>query len=59
MFVPAPATSKDMCRFHSIDYIDFLNRVTPNNANDFQQFFQQYNVMEDWYYKLEGFFFDC
>lgn len=49
MYVPAPATSKDMCRFHSYDYIDFLNRVTPSNSSEFQQFFQQYNVMEDWY----------
>ena len=48
MFIPAAATAKDMCRFHSLDYIDFLQRVTPNNADEFSKFFQQYNVMEDW-----------
>lgn len=49
MYQPASATFKDLCRFHSYDYIDFLNRVTPSNANEFQQFFQQYNIMEDWW----------
>ena len=39
----------DMCRFHSLDYIDFLQRVTPNNVDEFAKFFQQYNVMEDWF----------
>ena len=48
MYIPAPATANDMCRFHSVDYIDFLQRVTPNNVNEFQQYFQQYNVIEDW-----------
>ena len=49
MFIPAAATPKDMCRFHSLDYIDFLQKVTPHNADEYSKFFQQYNVMEDWY----------
>jgi hypothetical protein len=48
MYVPAAATAADMNRFHSSDYIDFLQRVTPNNLEEFARFFQQYNVMEDW-----------
>jgi histone deacetylase 3 len=48
MYIPATATANDMCRFHSQDYIDFLQRVTPRNVNQFSKFFQQYNVMEDW-----------
>lgn len=47
MFIPATATANDMCRFHSQDYIDFLQRVTPRNVDQFSKFFQQYNVMED------------
>jgi histone deacetylase 3 len=47
MYIPAPATPKDMCRFHSLDYIDFLQKVTPNNVEEYSKFFQQYNVMED------------
>jgi histone deacetylase HOS2 len=50
MFIPAAATPKDMCRFHSLDYIDFLQKVTPHNADEYSKFFQQYNVMEDWYF---------
>jgi len=52
MYKPASATFKDLCRFHSFDYIDFLNRVSPNNLNDFQHFFQQYNIMEDWWVRV-------
>ena len=47
MFVPAAATHDDMCRFHSQDYVDFLQRVTPHNVDEYSKFFQQYNVMED------------
>lgn len=47
MYIPALATAKEMCRFHSQDYIEFLERVTPRNVDQFQQYFQQYNVMED------------
>lgn len=47
MCIPALATASEMCRFHSQDYVDFLQRVTPRNANEFSKFFQQYNVMED------------
>ena len=50
MYIPAAATPKDMCRFHSLDYIDFLQKVTPHNADEYSKFFQQYNVMEDWYF---------
>jgi histone deacetylase 3 len=47
MYVPAPATADEMCRFHSQDYVDFLQRVTPNCVEEYSKFFQQYNVMED------------
>ena len=49
MYVPASATAKDMCRFHAPDYIEFLSRVTPANIEEFSKYFQQYNVMEDWF----------
>jgi len=47
MYIPPTASSSDLRRFHADDYIDFLSRVTPNNANDYAKYFQQYNVMED------------
>lgn len=52
MYKPASASFKDLCRFHSYDYIDFLNRVTPGNLGEYQQYLQQYNIMEDWYTNL-------
>jgi histone deacetylase 3 len=47
MYLPSAASRADMCRFHSEDYIDFLQKVTPSNVEEFAKFFQQYNVMED------------
>lgn len=35
IYRPHPATDQEMIQFHSADYIDFLKRVTPDNANDF------------------------
>jgi acetoin utilization deacetylase AcuC-like enzyme len=34
MYIPALATPKEMCRFHSQDYIEFLERVTPKNVDE-------------------------
>lgn len=47
MLIPAACDLSDMCRFHSQDYIEFLQRVTPRNVDQFSKYFQQYNVMED------------
>jgi histone deacetylase 3 len=47
MYIPSMATCNDLKRFHSDDYINFLSRVSPNNANEYAKFFQQYNIMED------------
>jgi acetoin utilization deacetylase AcuC-like enzyme len=33
---PARATFEDMTRFHSDEYINFLRRITPEKAADFQ-----------------------
>ncbi|KAI6183962.1 Histone deacetylase [Aphelenchoides bicaudatus] len=33
---PAKATALDMMRFHSTDYINFLQRVTPSNAEQYE-----------------------
>lgn len=45
---PAKATALDMMRFHSPDYINFLQRVTPSNAEKYEKYFSKFNIGEDW-----------
>ncbi|KAI6228233.1 Histone deacetylase [Aphelenchoides besseyi] len=44
---PAKATALDMTRFHSPDYISFLQRVTPSNAEQYEKYFSRFNIGED------------
>ena len=44
---PKKASVKDMTRFHSDEYIDFLCRVSPENMQEFQKQQHKYNVGED------------
>lgn len=44
---PPRATVKEMTKFHSDEYIDFLYRVTPENMNDFPKHQHKFNVGED------------
>ncbi|OBS65395.1 hypothetical protein A6R68_06058 [Neotoma lepida] len=37
----------DMCRFHSEDYIDFLQRVSPTNMQGFTKSLNAFNVGDD------------
>ncbi|KAJ1672890.1 histone deacetylase, partial [Spiromyces aspiralis] len=43
----APATRHEMTQFHTDDYVDFLYRVTPENAHKFHRELTKYNVEED------------
>ncbi|KAI9500994.1 histone deacetylase [Coemansia spiralis] len=43
----APATCQEMTQFHSDDYVDFLNRVTPENSGQFQRELAKYNFEDD------------
>ncbi|KAJ1737701.1 histone deacetylase [Coemansia sp. Benny D160-2] len=43
----APATCQEMTQFHSDDYVDFLHRVTPENASQFQRELGKYNFEDD------------
>ncbi|KAJ2787071.1 histone deacetylase [Coemansia interrupta] len=43
----APATCQEMTQFHSDDYVDFLHRVTPENASQYQRDLSKYNFEED------------
>lgn len=38
---PTPATFKEMTKFHSDDYIEFLNRVSPDNSQEISKYQQK------------------
>ncbi|KAG8194392.1 hypothetical protein JTE90_011006 [Oedothorax gibbosus] len=47
VFRPYHASRQDMCRFHSEEYIDFLQKVTPQNIQAFNKSLSHFNVGED------------
>ncbi|KAL0208796.1 hypothetical protein P9112_011383 [Eukaryota sp. TZLM1-RC] len=47
LYRPPLASSKDLSRFHSDDYINFLSRITVDNASSFEQMLNAFNVGED------------
>ncbi|KAJ3331724.1 histone deacetylase [Blyttiomyces sp. JEL0837] len=44
---PTPATFSEMTKFHSDDYIDFLQRVSPDSIDEVAKHQHKYNVGED------------
>lgn len=42
-----PATRGEMTQFHTDDYIDFLQKVTPDNMDSFMREQGKYNVGDD------------
>lgn len=47
MYKPYRASQHDMCRFHSEEYVNFLQRVTPMNLQGFTKNLQMFNVGDD------------
>jgi histone deacetylase 1/2 len=49
MFIyrPARTTPREMTKFHTDDYINFLRTVTPDNMNEFAKQLARFNVGED------------
>ncbi|KHJ81778.1 histone deacetylase family protein [Oesophagostomum dentatum] len=41
------ASSMDMRRFHSKEYVDFLERISPACAEQYENLFAQFNIGED------------
>uniref|UniRef100_A0A915ELD7 Histone deacetylase domain-containing protein n=1 Tax=Ditylenchus dipsaci TaxID=166011 RepID=A0A915ELD7_9BILA len=37
----------DLHKFHSPEYVQFLKRVSPANAEQFESFFHKFNIGED------------
>lgn len=47
VYRPYRASTHDMCRFHSEDYVEFLQRVSPQNIQSFTKSLSAFNVGED------------
>ncbi|KAK2158305.1 hypothetical protein LSH36_173g05060 [Paralvinella palmiformis] len=47
VYHPYRASAHDMCRFHSDEYIDFLQRVTPQNIQNYTKLLSLFNVGDD------------
>ncbi|ORX39058.1 hypothetical protein BD324DRAFT_618380 [Kockovaella imperatae] len=47
IFRAKPATKREMSQFHTDEYVDFLHRITPDNANQFAKEQVKYNVGDD------------
>ena len=47
IFKPFPARDKDMCRFHSDDYVEFLRTITPETQQEQLRALKRFNVGED------------
>eukprot|EP01104_Vermistella_antarctica_P018649 TRINITY_DN6995_c0_g1_i2.p1 TRINITY_DN6995_c0_g1~~TRINITY_DN6995_c0_g1_i2.p1 ORF type:complete len:410 (-),score=74.25 TRINITY_DN6995_c0_g1_i2:607-1836(-) len=47
VYRPHTATVEQMIEFHGEDYVDFLQRVTPNNVYRFTEELRRFNVGED------------
>ena len=47
IFRAKPATKREMSQFHTDEYVDFLNRVTPDNVDSFVREQAKFNVGDD------------
>ncbi|RPD81729.1 histone deacetylase [Lentinus tigrinus ALCF2SS1-7] len=47
IFRAKPATKREMTQFHSDEYVEFLNKITPSNMNSFIKEQHKYNVGDD------------
>jgi len=48
LYRPFRATAQDMCRFHTEDYINFLQGVTPQSVHEYTKNLSVFNVGDDW-----------
>ncbi|KAJ9106196.1 histone deacetylase [Naganishia friedmannii] len=47
IFRAKPATRREMTQFHTDDYVEFLHRINPENANNYAREQLKYNVGDD------------
>ncbi|KAI9034437.1 histone deacetylase, partial [Hyaloraphidium curvatum] len=47
IFRPDRATPKEMTKFHSDDYIEYLKRITPDEVDKFEHLKNRFNIWDD------------
>lgn len=47
LYEPRKATREELAAFHSDDYLDFLQKVTPENASKFTESLQKFSIGDD------------
>lgn len=47
VFRPHEASEEDLMKYHTKEYVEFLQRVTPHNIQSFQKSLKKFNVGED------------
>lgn len=47
LYKPRRATKDEILAFHAEEYVDFLQRVTPDNVKDFTKLFSKFNIGDD------------
>lgn len=47
LYEPRKATKKEILDFHAEEYVDFLQRVTPQNVKQFSNMIEDFNIGED------------
>lgn len=47
IYRPYRANPHDMCKFHSEEYVNFIERVTPKNIQTFSKSLTHFNVGDD------------
>lgn len=47
LYRPRRATKEEILNFHDEEYVDFLQRVTPDNVKEFTKVFSKFNIGDD------------
>lgn len=47
LYTPKPASKEELLEFHSEDYIDFLQKVTPDNVSKYSNLLKDFNIGDD------------
>ncbi|KAJ3344333.1 Histone deacetylase 3 [Gonapodya sp. JEL0774] len=59
MYCPRRASDEEIADFHSVEYIEFLKRVNPDNATEWAKFMERFNLGVDDCPVFEGMYDFC
>ncbi len=47
VYIPKPASRDELLNFHSEDYVDFLQKITPDNLSKYSNLLKDFNIGDD------------